>query len=440
MTTQLLLALAAAPIVVGIVVVCLREPMRVALPAYAALIPFSGVLSIGSPRFGSLSSLVGILLGAGLVLRLVRTRKVRVRLSATIPVFLLLLGVAGATVLWSLSPQTTVNSFLILGSLIVVYVLVALNPVDRDVLRRVENGLLVGGMVAVGYALFQLIVMGGFPADPPVPGVTEGRFGNDLLGPNNQAVAFILPLVVCLHRSVTFSVRSTRLLHISMAVLLLGGIVMTGSRGGILATVVAVVVLLVAAARGRGRLLSYGLIGATVAAFVFFAHPFGLAERTVETTSSSGRTDIWKVGAAACPQYCGLGSGWGTFRDVYAETQASVPDARVLVGAGNYEAHDVWLLVAIELGVPGLVLLVTGLGLVFVEALRLPAVLRGPPLSALVATVFAAFFLSNLEFKFFWMALMMVALSRNLAHAEASSPEAADVPLVAPAAGSGADV
>jgi hypothetical protein len=40
--------------------------------------------------------------------------------------------------------------------------------------------------------------------------------------------------------------------------------------------------------------------------------------------------------------------------------------------------------------------------------------LRAPPLSALFATIFAAFFLSNLEFKFFWMALILVALSRNV--------------------------
>jgi O-antigen ligase len=101
---------------------------------------------------------------------------------------------------------------------------------------------------------------------------------------------------------------------------------------------------------------------------------------------------------------------------VYAETQSSVPDAAVLVGkGGSYEPHNVWFLAAIELGLPGLLLLALVFALTFIEAVRLPPSLRGPPVSAFVATIFAALFLSNLEFKFFWMALILVSLSRNLA-------------------------
>jgi O-antigen ligase len=183
-----------------------------------------------------------------------------------------------------------------------------------------------------------------------------------------------------------------------------------------------VLVLVTRRERGKTHLIAYAVTGAALAAFVFLAHPFGLAERTVETTSSSGRTDIWRVGLAACPQYCGFGSGWGTFRQVYADTQASVADARVLVGAGGYEPHNVWVLVAIEFGVLGVVLLAAGLSVSVSEALRLPAGLRGPPLSGLAATVFAATFLSNLEFKFFWMAFMIIALSRNLTDRDQDPP------------------
>jgi len=434
MTTQLLLGLAAAPIILGVVVVCLREPMRVALPVYAALTPFSGVLSVGSSRFGSLSSLVGLLLGAGLVLQLVRhDRGAGVRLSATVPIWMLFLGLTAATVLWSREPSATVSGFKVLGSLVLVYVVVALTPVDRAVLRRVENGLLAGGLAAVGYGLFQLIVLGGFPSDIPGVGiVSDGRFGNDLLGPNNQAVAMVLPMVISLSRSVRAGDRARQLAYLAVTGLLLLGVLMTGSRGGLIASAAAIVVLTVVASSGRRKLLTYGLIGLVLAGFVFIFQPFGLAERNVETTSSSGRTDIWRVGLAACPDYCAFGSGWGTFPIVYADTQATVPGASVLVGAGAYEAHNVWLLAAIEVGLAGLLLLTAGLVASIVEAVRLPGGLRGPPLSGLVATVVAATFLSNLEFKFFWMALMLVVLSRNVARREAldaaprNAPPAAD--------------
>lgn len=420
MTFQLFVVVAASPLVAVVVVLCLRDPMRVALPLYAAVIPFSGVVELSTSKFASLSSIAGMLLGAGLLLHLVRRQPGHVRLSATIPVWVLLVGFAGVTVLWSLAAPTTASSFAILASLIGIYVLVALAPVDRDILQRLENGLLTGGLIAVAYGLYQLLVLGGFPSDPPVPGATDGRFGNDLLGPNNQAVALILPLLVTLVRFSTLPRRATRTAYSVLAALLLLGVLMTGSRGGILSTILAVVVLAAATPSGRKKLVTYGVVGAVVAATVFVAHPLGLAERTVETTSSSGRTDIWRVGIAACPQYCAFGSGWGTFRTVYADTQATVADAKVLAGAGNYEPHNLWLLVAIELGVVGVVLLAAGLLLSLREALRLPVGLRGPPLAGLVATVFAAFFLSNLEFKFFWMALMLIAISRNVAAHEAA--------------------
>lgn len=424
MTAQVLLALAAVPFALAIVVICLRQPMRIALPLYAAVMPFGGLIAIGSSKFTSLSSLIGILLGVGLLLHLPMNRRASNRLSLTVPFWLFFLGIAGITLLWSINPSKSGNSFVILGSLIIVYVLIAMSPVDRDVLRRVENGLIIGGVAAVAYGLFQLAVLGGFPDDPFIPGAPrDGRFGNDLLGPNNQAVALMLPLVISLSRSAMAVEAAKRAQYAGIAALLLGGILMTGSRGGILATIVAVVALVASTPRGRGRLLAYATVGLVIAGYVWIAHPFGLAERTTETaTSSSGRTDIWQVGLAACPNYCPFGSGWGTFPEVYAQTQAEVAGASVLVGGGAYEAHNVWLLVIIELGLVGLLLLVAALLTSAIEAARLPGVLRGPPLSALIATVFAASFLSNLEFKFFWMALILVVMSRNLSNFDASDP------------------
>jgi len=137
-----------------------------------------------------------------------------------------------------------------------------------------------------------------------------------------------------------------------------------------------------------------------------------------DPAADRSRTDIWKVGAVACTKYCGYGSGWGTFPDVYAATQASVPGANVLVGQGAYEAHNLWLLIGVELGTPGLLLFTTGLGVAVAEALRIPRDLRGPPLSALVGLCVGVFFLSSMEFKFFWMVLIVIALNRNVVAAE----------------------
>ena len=428
----LLTLLLLAPIAIVVVLVCLQKPLSVGLPAFAASIPFGSLIAIGSSRFGSLSSVLGVLVLVGLGLRTTVSRRQQAPLSGTVFLWIGFLSVVAVTTLWSLSPSLTANGVLEIGSLIGLYALVSVNQVDRAIVRRVEQGLIVGGVAAVGYGLVQLTLLGGFPNDvpglPPGPG---GRFGNDMLGPNNNAVAFLLPLCICLQRSATAPRASTRWVHGVLASLLLLGIVMTGSRGGMLAAVLCMLVLLAAAPRGRRILAAYLVTGTVVGLVAFFVHPLGLAEREVTTTSSSGRTSIWKVGLAACPQYCPVGSGWETFPIVYARTQPTVPGAEVLAGAGGaYQPHNVILLVAIELGIAGLLLFFAVLGLTVAEAWRLPSAVRGPPLAALLGTYQAALFLSNLGYKFFWMAFIMVALHRSATYLESANQRRAELDLV----------
>jgi O-antigen ligase len=368
--------------------------------------------------------MLGLLLVAGLVVQVIAGNRGSTPVSATVPLWLMFLAVAGATTLWSLDASTTAAGFVLLASLSGIYALISVSRVDRAILRRTENGLLLGGASVACYGLAQLLVKGAFPAHVSVAAQAPvGRFGYDLLGPDNEAVSLLLPLMVAASRSVTATTLRSRAWYSMLGLLVLAGILLTASRGGILATVVAGITLAAASPRGRVRLAAYTAAGVALGAVAFFLHPLGVAERTVVATSSSGRTAIWRVGLAACPRYCPAGSGWETFPLVYAQTQASVPDAQVLVGqGGSYQPHNVILLVAIELGIPGLVLLFAALGITVVEALRLPARLRGPPLAALLGTLFAAMFLSNLEYKFFWMSLLMVAMSRSLAHAESERP------------------
>jgi O-antigen ligase len=419
MTLTQVLLVAAVPVGAAVAVICLREPLRVALPLFASLVPFGGALSVVASPFGSLSSLAGMLLGAGLLLRFMVGGRTVMRLSAAPGVWLLFLGVVTATTLWSIDRPVTLRGLAVLASLVGVYVLVAVSRVDRVVVRRTENGLVVGATAAVCYGLFQLVVLGGFPSDRPGAGITaEGRFGNDLIGPNVLAVSLLLPMVITLSRAVREAGRWRTTGNLMLSGLMLLGVLMTGSRTGALAVGVVLLVLASTSPReGRRPILISTAVAGTVVAFVWIFHPAGIAERTFETAASpSGRTDIWEVGFTACSTYCATGSGWGTYPQVYAETQAAVPGARVLSGdKGAYQPHNLWLLAVVEAGIAGLLLLGWGFGLAILDALRLPRDLRGPPLSAVTGLVFAVFFLSSMEFKFFWMMLMMIALYRNLA-------------------------
>ncbi len=401
------------PVVLAFVVVCFRSPMRIALPAYAACIPFGSGLSVGLPSaFGSVSSLLGILLGIALMVQLVTLRRSSNRISTDVPVWLAFLGLTGATVFWSVAPQVTATEFLTFASVVLLSVLLIFSGVYREELLRTESAFVLGGVVAAGYGIAQLLFLGGLPSGEDGG---SARFGNDLLGPNNQAAALLLPLTICMARMATTD-RWRRVVYIVAATLLLAGVVLTGSRGGLLAALVTVVAMIAFTRRGRRSLVVYALSGAMLLAAVLALNPAGVGERQSQSDqTSSGRAEIWAVGLSACEDYCLIGSGWGTFPRVYANERASVPEARVLQRGTAYEPHNVWLLAGIETGVLGLLLVTLGLALSLRNALRLPDWLRAPPLAALVGTVFAGIFLSNIGYKFFWIVLVYVALCQQVA-------------------------
>ena len=96
-----------------------------------------------------------------------------------------------------------------------------------------------------------------------------------------------------------------------------------------------------------------------------------------------------------------------------------MPGARVLTGEeGSYQPHNLWLLAVVELGVAGFVLLTLGLAVGAYQALKLPPDYRPAAVGAVVGLAVGVLFLSSLEFKMFWLALMLVTLYRNVVAAE----------------------
>ena len=85
-TLTLVLAAALVPLIVAYLVACIRDPLRYALPPYAVLIPFSSLFAVAEGPFGSVSSLLGLLLGAGLLIQLLTTKRGTPQLPLVVPV------------------------------------------------------------------------------------------------------------------------------------------------------------------------------------------------------------------------------------------------------------------------------------------------------------------------------------------------------------------
>ncbi len=422
------------PLVIAALVAAFRTPIYSLLPAYAALLPYgSGLtLPIGlPPSYSSLSTLVGFSLIVALAVRAALGGRSPRRLPPSLPVWLLLLGLMTASTLWSVSPDETIATLLVIAGVVVLFLLLAITDIDARAVARTETAAILGGAAACCYGLYQAFT-GTLPSDG-LPN-SSARFGIDLVGDNHIAVALLVPLAIALDRATsTNSVRRGVLNGLAVA-LLLAGIVLSGSRTGLVGAMVVFVTVLLYARR-RQVLVGLGVVGVVAVIVVIVFNPGGVGQRQKDV-DDSGRADIFAVGATACDTYCGVGSGWGTFGEIYERTQAATPEAKVLVRATRYAPHNNWLLLIIEVGVAGVVLLCIGFVLTIWEALRLPRHLRGAPLGALLGVLVSGYFLSNFEFKYFWFALVFVMLVRN-AHErdEDVGPPARLRPLRLPAAG-----
>lgn len=401
-----LLALAFLPAAATLLLVGFRRPLHVLLPCFAAVVPYGSALAPPGlpPRYASASSLLGYALIAALAWKFVSGRWQVGHLPLAVPVWLLFVAVAGATTFWSLEPQDSAVSFVTMAGIVVLYLLVKLSPVDRDCLVRTERAVLLGGVAGGCYALYQL-VFGALPED--LAGTP--RFGEELTDPNHLASALTLPVALAAWRVVTAGTRNRRVAYVATVAVLLLAIVLTGSRGGTVAAVLAIAVTVALSPRRATAMVSTGLAVAVLAVPLMLS-PSLTPDRLTDTDPTS-RTRIWLVGLHSCPDHCLMGSGWSTFGDAYAAELHDVPSADVSGRGQLYlEAHNIWILALVETGVLGFMLMTFGLSLSLREAIRLPAAMRGPPLAAVTALLVTAMLLSNLEFKYFWMVLVYISL------------------------------
>lgn len=426
MSGAIVVGLLLAPLILAALVYGWRSPMYRLLPAYAALLPYgSGLaLPLGIPtRYTSLSSLVGFALMAALTHRLISgSRGVRT-VPASAGIWLMLLGLTLASFLWSIAPAQTTASLLSFAAVVLLYLLLTFSDIDRVAMRRTETAALLGGVVACCYGLYQAFT-GTLPRDGPE---SAARFGIDLVGDNHIAAALLIPLAVALDRAANREGTTTRILHGAAVLIIFSGIILSGSRGGLIGSGLVFAIILLNSRR-RTLMLAIGSVATVAVVAILAFQPADIGKRQAGG-DSSGRTDIWRVGVAACDTYCPTGAGWGTFPDVYEETQASVPDAAVQVRGSRFEPHNNWLLIGIETGVAGLLLLTLGFGLALFEGFRLPRRVRGAPLGALLGVMFTGVLLSNFEFKYFWFALVFVMLARHAVDQDGAPTGTAPVPV-----------
>jgi len=391
----------------------LQSPVRWLVTAYAFTLPFGASISIpaGLPHpYGTLSTLIGMATLAGLLLHLSLTNAFAPRLHPSLVGWILFLAVSALTFLWSADPADTLSALLLLTSLVVLHLLMCLVNVDLEDLQVVASGLIWGGAVTGLLALHALLTGSLVSPDASLPrfGTSGGAAAAGQGDANITAAVLILPLALAVSRAMQDTTALRRLASAAAAGAIVFALMLTGSRGGLLATAVALLAL-GWQYRPRWRLLVPLAVMAPVAWLAFSQAPQEL-QGHLQATHSSGRLGIWTVALEACESRCLLGGGWGTFADIYREASQTSN-----AGNANLEklAHNSWLRALLETGIAGLLLLVSAAVVLIRDVIRLPPLQRGPPLAGLAALVVSNTFLSTINFKYFWMTLAYAVMVVN---------------------------
>lgn len=157
-------------------------------------------------------------------------------------------------------------------------------------------------------------------------------------------------------------VRSRWLVWLSV-VLCFGAIFCTGSRNGVLIALVLVAIALYAARRYRWAWI-LGLVGAGALAAAIGSFGIGGRSLSLSIFTNDPRVGVWRLASEMVYQRPWLGWGFSGLRVLYEPD--SIPGHDKI-----YHAHNIWLFLASESGIPVMVGFCVVFGSIFYRAIRL---------------------------------------------------------------------
>ncbi|GMV40134.1 MAG: hypothetical protein AMXMBFR64_18500 [Myxococcales bacterium] len=245
---------------------------------------------------------------------------------------------------------------------------IARTPLDARRLLWVFIG--VGGVFAALH--FQFVLTGEEFLTPPkseADPMLHWRYASPLGNPNNLACYYAMFMPGALLIGVTERRRLVSLVAFAVAVAMAGSLVLTASRGGLLATgfsLLLMIALLGQGARGRGRVLPV-LLTALIAAYLLLTTVFAdqltqSVERYQERGLEDVRTELWRhtIGIIAENPF-----GLGLAHTHYMEALTS----RTL-GFLYASPHNIYLEFLTSIGVQGFLVVVLLLGRVIRAGMR----------------------------------------------------------------------
>lgn len=244
------------------------------------------------------------------------------------------------------------NYYHLMGRYILIYYIIVNNVSSRDDLKRLATTILCSALVVTMYGFYQYIHGVDISTFQWVdgdqfPDLTVRVFST-LQNPNLLAGFLVVILSLTAGLGVSTSSLWEKLLFFILAASLIACLILTYSRGAWISVFAVIAVF----GLFYNRKIFWVLALLPVA--VFLAQDVVLERLTSimnpTDTSSTLRLALWESTLAMIMDKPFAGIGWGAYRFVYPEYDFFVQNAGTVI----YHAHNMYLHIAAEIGIPGL--------------------------------------------------------------------------------------
>ena len=268
-------------------------------------------------------------------------------------------GIEGAARTISLDPFATQVVALHIFALCIFFAitLVVIDTAGR--LRRICNVITLFGFLYAFYAILQSVLSPEriYGIYKPFAGVPFGSFVNK----HNYAAIIEMAMAIPMGLIFVGAIRTEkRLLYVVAIVLMGSSLLLSGSRGGLVALFAEIILIIILTSRAKGRknlvlkvALSSLLVAAAIGGAIFVGGDTSLTRFSETATSddiSSSRIHIWGVTLKVISYNLPLGAGLGAYAQAYTRYDPS----------GGYErveqAHNDYLQIVADAGIVGLII------------------------------------------------------------------------------------
>jgi putative inorganic carbon (hco3(-)) transporter len=337
---------------------------------------------------------------------------------------------------WAQSPSTALSGSSRYAMNVALFPIVYTGIRDLRSVRRVAIAFVAGAVLSIAYGTLAGTAIAGDPS----------RLAGALGDPNETAMALVAAAVLAFALAGGARSRPAKFAAIACGLGSLGALVDTGSRGGLVALVVAVATGIALADRYRGRALVAALVTMAMGVGFFLAVAPSGSSHITSGGGSDGRSTLWTLAVRAIEAHPIQGLGNDNFQDDAGEflVEPGYTDSAGLVIDTPHVAHNIYLEMWADIGIVGLLLFLALVAacvrcnLRAIQALKQAGrqadelIARGV-LVATVGMLAADFFISDIFSKQLWLMLAIAPALANVAR-RASEDETTDLstpPLIA---------